>query len=70
MVELVEAGHADRVLLSSNAVGVAKGQPGHDLPYAHVLTAFVPLLTSHGAHRRGRPAQVLVANPRDLLTVR
>jgi phosphotriesterase-related protein len=66
---LVAAGHADRVLLSCNAVGVAKGHPPYELPYAHVLTAFVPLLASHGVaaediHR------VLVANPRDLLTVR
>jgi phosphotriesterase-related protein len=57
------------VLLSCNAVGVAKGHPPYELPYAHVLTAFVPLLASHGVaaediHR------VLVANPRDLLTVR
>jgi phosphotriesterase-related protein len=69
VAELVAAGHADRVLLSCNAVGVAKGHPSYDLPYAHVLTAFAPLLASRGVadediHR------LLVANPRDLLTVR
>jgi phosphotriesterase-related protein len=69
VTELVRAGHADRVLLSSNAIGVATGQPAHDLPYEHVQTAFVPLLAEHGVadediHR------LLVANPRDLLTVR
>jgi phosphotriesterase-related protein len=69
VTELVRAGHADRVLLSSNAIGVAKGQPAHDLPYEQVQTAFVPLLAKHGVadediHR------LLVANPRDLLTVR
>jgi phosphotriesterase-related protein len=66
---LVEAGHGDRVLVSCNAIGVAKGCPAHELSYAHVLTAFVPLLAKHGigdedVHR------LLVANPRDLLIVR
>jgi phosphotriesterase-related protein len=66
---LVAAGHADRVLLSGNAVGVAKGHPAYELPYAHVLTAFAPLLAKQGVadedvHR------ILVANPRDLLAVR
>jgi phosphotriesterase-related protein len=69
VAELVAAGHAARVLLSCNATGVAKGHADHGLPYAHVLTAFVPLLASRGVadediHR------LLVANPRDLLTVR
>lgn len=69
VADLITAGHADRILLSCNAIGVAKGHPDHELPFAHVLTAFVPLLASHGVadediHR------LLVANPRDLLSVR
>jgi phosphotriesterase-related protein len=69
VAELVAAGHGRRVLLSCNAIGVAKGHPAYELPYGHVLTAFVPLLARHGVsdediHR------LLVANPRDLLTVR
>ena len=48
---------------------MAKGQPAHDLPYAHVLTAFVPLLASHGVADED-VQRILVANPRDLLTVR
>lgn len=69
VAELVKAGHGDRVLLSGNAIGVAKGQPAYDLPYSHVLSTFVPFLKSRGIgdediHR------ILVANPRDLLTVR
>jgi phosphotriesterase-related protein len=69
VAELVAAGHADRVLLSCNAIGVAKGQPAYELPYAHVLTAFVPLLASHGVGEEDIQ-RLLVANPRDLLTVR
>jgi phosphotriesterase-related protein len=69
VAELVSAGSADRVLLSGNAVGVAKGHPAYELPYAHVLTAFAPLLASHGVADEDIQ-QILVANPRDLLTVR
>jgi phosphotriesterase-related protein len=69
VAELIRAGHGNRVLLSCNAIGVAKGQPAYELRYAHVLTTFAPLLASHAVadediHR------LLVANPRDLLTVR
>jgi phosphotriesterase-related protein len=69
VAELVGAGHADRVLLSCNAIGVAKGHPPYDLPYAHALTAFAPLLTKHGVSDEDIQ-RLLVANPRDLLTVR
>jgi len=69
VAELVEAGHADRVLVSCNAIGVAKGQPAYDLPYAHVLTAFAPLLAKQGIGDADIQ-RLLVANPRDLLTVR
>src|SRR3954453_17602438 len=63
VAELVAAGHVNRVLLSSNAVGVAKGHPAYELPYAHVQTAFAPLLASHGV-ADGDIQQILVANPR------
>jgi phosphotriesterase-related protein len=66
---LVDAGHGDRVLLSVNAVGMAKGLPGNDLPYSHVLTSFVPRLTALGL-REQDVRRILVDNPRDLLTVR
>jgi phosphotriesterase-related protein len=69
VAELVAAGHADRVLLSCNAIGVAKGRPAYDLPYAHVLTAFAPLLAARGVADEDIQ-RVLVANPRDLLAVR
>ncbi len=69
VLDLVKAGHGDRVLLSSSAVGVAKGHPGNDLPYSHVLTAFVPLLTAQGLGGED-VRRILAGNPRDLLAVR
>ena len=67
--ELVATGHGDRVLLSSNAIGVAKGQDPHDLPYDHVLTTFAPFLRSQGI-AEDDVRRILVDNPRALLTVR
>ncbi|MDP5185314.1 phosphotriesterase [Blastococcus sp. BMG 814] len=69
VAELVAAGHAGRVLLSGNSVGVAKGHPAYELPYAHVLTAFAPLLASRGV-TEADIQRISVANPRDLLAVR
>ncbi|HTQ92227.1 MAG TPA: phosphotriesterase [Streptosporangiaceae bacterium] len=69
VVELVKAGHGNRLLLSSNAIGVAKGQPGHDLPYSYILSTFVPLLTSRGLSEED-VQRILVDNPRELLSVR
>ncbi|MER6627570.1 phosphotriesterase [Streptomyces sp. NPDC000987] len=66
---LVRAGFGGRVLLSSNATGVAKGHPANDLPYSYVLTAFVPLLKAQGLSDED-VRRILVANPRDLLSVR
>lgn len=68
VAELIAAGHAERILLSSNAVGVAKGHPAYELPYEHVLAVFAPLLSAQGItdadiHR------ILVDNPRELLTI-
>lgn len=67
--ELVDAGHGSRVVLSTDAVGVARGTPGNDLPYSQVLSGFVPLLTSVGVSEQD-VRRILVENPRDLLTVR
>lgn len=69
VIELVDAGHADRILLSSNAIGVAKGQPDYDLPFSHVLSTFVPFLKTQGLAEEAAQ-RILVDNPRDLLTVR
>jgi phosphotriesterase-related protein len=69
VADLAAAGHADRILLSSDAIGYAVGQEPHDLPFDYVLTRFVPLLEAHGVG--GDEVQrILVENPRDLLSVR
>ncbi|UGS36674.1 phosphotriesterase family protein [Capillimicrobium parvum] len=67
VAELVDAGHADRILLSSSAIGAAKGQPDDALPYSHVLSGFVPLLMSHGLGDAD-VRRLLVDNPRELLS--
>ena len=69
VIALVEAGHADRLLLSSNAIGVAKGHPDHDLPYGYVVSSFVPLAQSLGLIDDDA-RRILVDNPRELLSVR
>jgi phosphotriesterase-related protein len=67
--ELVNAGHADRIILSGNAIGVAKGLPEYNLPYSHVLTTFMPFLKARGLSDENA-RRILVDNPRNLLTVR
>jgi phosphotriesterase-related protein len=69
VLELVKAGHADKIILSGNSIGVAKGLPEYNLPFSHVLTTFVPLLKSHGLSEEDA-RRILVDNPRNLLTVR
>jgi phosphotriesterase-related protein len=69
VAELVAAGHADRLVLSTGATGVAKGHPATDTPYGHVLTVLVPLLKEQGVGDDD-VRRILVANPRDLLALR
>jgi phosphotriesterase-related protein len=69
VAELIGAGHGNQVLLSCNAIGVAKGRPAYEVPYAHVLTSFAPLLAARGVADEDIQ-RLLVANPRDLLTAR
>jgi phosphotriesterase-related protein len=69
VVQLVTAGHGDRILLSSNAIGVAKGQPDYEVPFSFVLTNFVPALKAQGIDEAAIQ-RILVDNPRELLTVR
>jgi phosphotriesterase-related protein len=68
ITELVTAGHADRILLSSAAIGYAVGEPANELPYDHVLAAFVPLLREQDVSEDD-VRRILVDNPRELLTV-
>lgn len=67
--ELIQAGHGERVLLSSSATGVAFGVPGNDLPYSRVLTHFVPMLQAAGV-TQDQLQQLLITNTARLLSVR
>ncbi|MGF9661917.1 phosphotriesterase [Arthrobacter crystallopoietes] len=69
VLDLVKAGHGNRILLSSNAIGVAKGQPDYDLPFSYVVSKFVPFAKSQGLSDEDA-RRILVDNPRDLLTLR
>ena len=44
IAELFAKGHGKRLLISTNAVGVAKGHEANDLGYDYLLTKFVPIL--------------------------
>ncbi len=68
VVRLIEAGYADRIILSSSATGMAFGEPGNDLPYSHVLTRFVPMLEAAGVSRE-QIDQMLITNAAQLLSV-
>jgi len=68
ILELIEAGYADRILLSASATGVAFGEPGNDIPYSDVLTKFVPMLQAAGVSQ-AHIAQMLITNPAQLLSV-
>ncbi|WP_432102223.1 phosphotriesterase [Streptomyces sp. bgisy091] len=69
VTDLVAAGFGDRILLSSNATGVAKGHPGNETPYSYVITDFVPLLHARGVGDED-VRRILVDNPSALLSVR
>ncbi|MFB9071201.1 phosphotriesterase [Citricoccus parietis] len=69
VLDLVAAGHTDKIILSSNAIGVAKGLPDYDLPYGHVLQTFIPFLMGYGLSDEDA-RRILVDNPARLLTVR
>ncbi len=69
VVELIAAGFARQIVLSSNATGVAKGLAPVDVPFGFVLTDFAPRLRAKGVSDEDI-TQILVENPRTLLTVR
>lgn len=68
VVQLIEAGYGDRIILSSSATGVAFGEPGNDLPYSDVLTKFVPKLRAAGVSQE-QIDQILISNTAQLLSV-
>lgn len=48
IIELIEAGFGAKILLSTNAVGVAKGHEVKDLAFDYLFTTFIPLLRQAG----------------------
>ncbi|WP_322053028.1 phosphotriesterase family protein [Paraburkholderia bannensis] len=68
IVELIEAGFADRIILSSSATAVAFGEPGNDLSYSDLLTKFVPMLLAAGVSQE-HIVQMLIINTAQLLSV-
>ena len=69
VLKLVAAGHVDRIILSGNSIGVAKGQPDYDLPFSHVVSTFVPFLQAQGLSETDA-RRIVADNPRNLLAVR
>lgn len=69
VLELVAAGHAERVLVSSSAIGVAKGVQPRSIPFEYVLTTFLPMATSQGLGQSDAD-RIVIDNPRALLAVR
>ncbi|SDH47544.1 phosphotriesterase-related protein [Planococcus glaciei] len=68
VVELLEAGFSERVLLSTSAVGVAKGHPAKELAFDYLLSTFVPLLKKAGVTDE-QIRVLLEENPQRVLTV-
>ena len=68
IVELFEEGLGDRVLISTNAVGVAKGHEAKDLGFDYLLATFVPMLRKAGVTDE-QIRILLEENPQRVLTV-
>lgn len=68
IVELFGAGHGERLLISSNAVGVAKGHEAKEIGMDYLLTSFVPILRKAGVTEE-QIRVLLKENPQRVLTV-
>lgn len=69
VLRLIQEGFGERIILSSNAIGVAKGLPETEADFTAVLSSFAPLLREKGVSEDDLQ-RLLEANPRDLLAVR
>jgi predicted metal-dependent phosphotriesterase family hydrolase len=58
-----------RARAGARATGVAIGHAGRDVPYAHILTSFVPALRAAGLDE-AVIRRILIDNPGELLAVR
>jgi phosphotriesterase-related protein len=68
IVELFNEGFGDRVLISTNAVGVAIGHAAKDISYDYLLKTFVPMLKKSGV-KDEQVRTLLEVNPQRVLTV-
>jgi len=68
IAELIAAGYGDRVLISSNNVGVAKGHEAKNIGFDYLLTSFVPILRNAGVTAE-QIRLLLKENPQRVLTV-
>lgn len=67
IVELINEGLGDRLLISTNAVGVAKGHEAKEVSYDYLLTKFVPMLRKAGV--TDKQVRILLEdNPQRVLT--
>ncbi|OGA33662.1 MAG: hypothetical protein A3G80_08050 [Betaproteobacteria bacterium RIFCSPLOWO2_12_FULL_62_13b] len=64
---MVDAGFAERVVLSCSAIGIGLGTPRSSHGYAHLLREFVPRLQKAGVAEAAIET-MLVANPKRLLS--
>jgi len=68
IVDLFAEGFGDQVLISSNAIGVAKGHERKEMSFDYLLSTFVPILRKEGATDE-QIRLLLEVNPQRVLTV-
>lgn len=68
VLELFNEGFGDHVLISTSAVGVAKGHETKDLSYEYLLSTFLPILRKAGVTDE-QIRTLLEENPQRVLTV-
>ncbi|RHW39393.1 phosphotriesterase [Lysinibacillus yapensis] len=68
VADLVAEGHVERILISTNAVGVAKGHEAKELAFDYLLSSFVPKLRQAGVTNE-QIRVLLEENPQRVLTV-
>ena len=66
--ELIEKGYVNQILLSSSAVGIAKGHTAKDLSYSYILEKFIPQLLKAGVSEAD-VRTILEVNPSRVLAV-
>ncbi|HWL13251.1 MAG TPA: phosphotriesterase [Ureibacillus sp.] len=68
IADLVAAGYGDRILISSNSVGVAKGHDAKEIGFDYLFTSFLPVLRKAGVTDE-QIHTLLQDNPQRVLTV-